>query len=132
LSASQNEEAILDHHLENARRNLHRRFPSLSAHTTVPGFLGYFSAENFRPEFVGLIFALAGVSVFYSQQSLAAEMYTASKVCVGICEEYNQVNDLAVWSRYMNFILASILFGDASMVLSPSPSRLENTHSCRR
>jgi hypothetical protein len=132
LSASQNEEAILDHHLENARRNLHRRFPSLSAHTTVPGFLGYFSAENFRPEFVGLIFALAGVSVLYSQQSLAAEMYTASKVCVGICEEYNQVNDLAVWSRYMNFILASILFGDASMVLSPSPSRLENTHSCRR
>jgi hypothetical protein len=90
LSASQNEEAILDH-LENARRNLHKRFPSLSAHTTVPDFLGYFNAENLRLECVGLIFALAGVYVFYSQQSLAAEMYTASKVCVGICEEYNQV-----------------------------------------
>ncbi|EAW18823.1 uncharacterized protein NFIA_087790 [Aspergillus fischeri NRRL 181] len=114
LIASQNEEAILDHHFQNARRNLHKRFPSLSAHTTVPDFLGYFTAENFRLEFVGLIFALAGVSVFYSQQSLAAEMYTASKICVGICEEYNQVNDLTVWSRFMNFILASILFGDAN------------------
>ncbi|KAG2012372.1 hypothetical protein GB937_007202 [Aspergillus fischeri] len=117
LIASQNEEAILDHHFQNARRNLHKRFPSLSAHTTVPDFLGYFTAENFRLEFVGLIFALAGVSVFYSQQSLAAEMYTASKICVGICEEYNQVNDLTVWSRFMNFILASILFGDASNIL---------------
>ncbi|GAQ06507.1 hypothetical protein ALT_3828 [Aspergillus lentulus] len=117
LSASQNAEAILDHHLENARRNLHKRFPSLSTHTTVPDFLGYFNAENLRLEFVGLIFALAGVAVFYSQQNLAAEMYTASKVCVGICEEYNQVNDLTVWSRYMNFILASILFGDASNIL---------------
>jgi hypothetical protein len=119
LSARQNEEALLDSYLANARRNLHKRFPSLSAHTTVTEFFGYFNADNFRLEFVGLIFALAGVSVFYSQQNFAAEMYTASKVCIGICEEYNQVNDLTVWSRYMNFILASILFGDASMVLAP-------------
>ncbi|GIC85385.1 fungal specific transcription factor domain-containing protein [Aspergillus udagawae] len=117
LSAHQNEEALLDSYLANARRNLHKRFPSLSAHTTVTEFFGYFNADNFRLEFVGLIFALAGVSVFYSQQNFAAEMYAASKVCIGICEEYNQVNDLTVWSRYMNFILASILFGDASNIL---------------
>jgi hypothetical protein len=132
LSASQDEEAFLDNHLANARRNLHKRFPALSARTTVTDFLGYFNGDNFRLEFVGLIFALAGVSVFYSQQNLAAEMYAASKVCVGICEEYNQVNDLTVWSRYMNFILASILFGDASTVLVSSSSRLESAHSCRR
>jgi hypothetical protein len=129
LSARQNEEALLDSYLANARRNLHKRFPSLSAHTTVTEFFGYFNADNFRLEFVGLIFALAGVSVFYSQQNFAAEMYAASKVCIGICEEYNQVNDLTIWSRYMNFILASILFGDASMVLTPSPSRLGSAHS---
>ncbi|KAF7167894.1 hypothetical protein CNMCM5623_001041 [Aspergillus felis] len=117
LSASRNEEAFLDNHLANARRNLHKRFPFLSAHTSVTDFLGYFSADNFRLEFVGLVFALAGVSLFYSQQNLAAELYAASKVCMGICEEYNQVNDLTVWSRYMNFLLASILFGDASNIL---------------
>jgi hypothetical protein len=64
LSASQNEEAILDHHLENARRNLLKRFPSLSAHTTVPDFLGYFNAENFRLEFVGL-YLLSQESLFF-------------------------------------------------------------------
>lgn len=132
LRASRDEEAFLDNYLANARRNLNKRFPALSAHTTVTDFLGYFNGDNFRLEFVGLIFALAGVSVFYSQQNLAAEMYSASKVCVGICEEYNQVNDLTVWSRYMNFILASILFGDASMVSRSLAFRLESAHSrCR-
>ncbi|RHZ64435.1 fungal specific transcription factor domain-containing protein [Aspergillus thermomutatus] len=124
LGASEDEGAFLDNQLANARRNLHKRFPSLSAHTTATDFLGYFNGDSFRLEFVGLIFALAGVSFFYTevgdvfdQQNFAAEMYTASKVCVGICEEYNQVNDLTVWSRYMNFILASNLFGDASNIL---------------
>ncbi|PKX99063.1 uncharacterized protein P174DRAFT_509149 [Aspergillus novofumigatus IBT 16806] len=82
LSASQNEEAILDHHVENARRNLNKRFPSLSAHTTFPEFLGLLASHLL---------------------SQGSPFFIASKVCVGICEEYNQVNDLTVWSRYMNF-----------------------------
>ncbi|THC98525.1 hypothetical protein EYZ11_002033 [Aspergillus tanneri] len=65
----------------NAEQNLHRKFPSITVQTSVDDFLGYFTGHNFRMEFVGLIFALAGVASSYvevedafAQQDFAADM----------------------------------------------------------
>lgn len=106
-------------------QNTRRPLPPISASTTVEEFCGWFRGANIRWELLGVVFALAGLASVHtaepekplSYESFATDMYTASRVCIEICEEDNQMNDMTTWMRHTNVALASNLFGDTSRCL---------------
>ncbi|KAL3487230.1 hypothetical protein BJX62DRAFT_10066 [Aspergillus germanicus] len=115
-------DAYFEDESERIQANLSSKLSSLSNHVTPVEFYKSFIGENFRLEYISLLFAISGVASHYTQSAthdaqFATSMYTASKACIQICETFNQVNDLTVWARLMNVLLSSFLFGDASNTL---------------
>ncbi|KAL2865380.1 uncharacterized protein BJX67DRAFT_389390 [Aspergillus lucknowensis] len=115
-------EAFSEALLERANENLRRSLPPVA--TDLSMFFLSFTGENIRLEFVGLVFALSGVAWHHAQwrdgldkTQHTTTMHTASKACMRLFEAYNQANDIAVWTRFMNFVLSSFLFGDTSDIL---------------
>lgn len=92
--------------------------PNMSAYA----FHSSFTGPRLRLEFVGFIFAMAGISVqgrFPSGQpldlgngekmdadSFTKEMVLACQSCIEVCKQTSHVNDLTIWMRYMHILLA--------------------------
>ncbi|KAL4904126.1 hypothetical protein BDW74DRAFT_185788 [Aspergillus multicolor] len=107
--------------LAKTKENIRRRFPSIPSSCTVSEFLQCFTAENIRLEFISLVFSMVGLATLYTEAPsgfdplmFGGEMYSASKACLQMCEAYDHVNDLTIWTRFLNVILSGTLFGDAS------------------
>ncbi|THC89780.1 hypothetical protein EYZ11_010758 [Aspergillus tanneri] len=102
----------------------------VEANMTTDQFYHLFTGANLRWEFVGLIFALAGLGASVSPRgsplfslngkdelssdAFAMEMAAASHACIEICRHYDNVNDLVVWLNYTYFVLASNMMGETS------------------
>lgn len=101
----------------------------VEANMTTDQFCHLFTGANLRWEFVGLIFAMAGLGASVSTSSplfslngkdeissdaFAIEMAAASHACLEICRQYDNVNDLVVWLNYAYFVLASNIMGETS------------------
>ncbi|KAL4926711.1 fungal specific transcription factor domain-containing protein [Aspergillus undulatus] len=120
LRGSDHEPALVTG-LARARENLRRSFPTISPDSSKVDFLRSFTGRNVRLEFIGLTFVLAGVATMYAdtrppfdEATFAMEMYTACRVCLQMCDAYNQVNDITTWARFINLHLSSALLGNAS------------------
>ncbi|RDW84089.1 fungal specific transcription factor domain-containing protein [Aspergillus mulundensis] len=107
--------------LARTKENIRRRFPPVTTNCTVLEFLNSFTNENIRLEFISLVFSIVGLATLYTEAPsgfdplmFGGEMYSASKACLQMCEAYDHVNDLTIWSRFLNIILSGTLFGDAS------------------
>ncbi|OGM47069.1 GPI transamidase component PIG-U [Aspergillus bombycis] len=106
-------------------QNTRKSLPPISVNTTVEEFCGWFRGVNLRWELLGVVFALAGLASVHTAEpqkplgyeSFATNMYTASRACIEICEEFNQLNDMTTWMRHTNVALASNVFGDTSSIL---------------
>ncbi|KAE8413664.1 hypothetical protein BDV36DRAFT_268048 [Aspergillus pseudocaelatus] len=106
-------------------QNTRKPLPPISVNTTVEEFCGWFRGVNLRWELLGVVFALAGLASVHTDEpekppsygSFATDMYTASRACIEVCEENNQLNDMTTWMRHTNVALASNLFGDTSSIL---------------
>jgi hypothetical protein len=97
---------------------------------TTDQFYYLFTGANLRWDFVGLIFALAGLGASVSSRgsplfslngkdelsadAFAMEMAAASHACIEICRQYDNVTDLMVWLNYTYFVLASKIMGETS------------------
>ncbi|KAB8258839.1 hypothetical protein BDV32DRAFT_150929 [Aspergillus pseudonomiae] len=101
----------------------------VEANMTTHRFYRLFTGVNLRWEFVGLIFALAGLGASISCPSplfslngkdeispdaFAMEMAAASHACIEICRQYDNVNDLVVWLQYTYFVLGSNIDGETN------------------
>jgi hypothetical protein len=102
----------------------------VEANMTTDQFCHLFTGANLRWEFVGVIFALAGLGASVSSRgtpllslngkdelsadAFAREMAAASHACIEICRQYENVNDLVVWLNYTYFVLASNIMGETS------------------
>ncbi|KAE8371329.1 putative fungal-specific transcription factor [Aspergillus bertholletiae] len=101
----------------------------IEANMTTDQFYHWFTGANLRWEFVGLIFALAGLGASVSSSSplfslngkdeissdaFAMEMAAASHACLEICRQYDNVNDLVVWLNYTYYVLSSNIMGETS------------------
>ncbi|GIJ88175.1 hypothetical protein Asppvi_007093 [Aspergillus pseudoviridinutans] len=102
----------------------------VDANMTTDQFYHIFTGANLRWEFVGLIFALAGLGASASSRgsqlfslngkdelsadAFAMQMAAASHACIEICRQYDNVNDLVVWLNYTFFVLASNMMGETS------------------
>ncbi|KAL2811420.1 hypothetical protein BJX63DRAFT_276357 [Aspergillus granulosus] len=122
LLESQDQNASFEAVHKRVQANLSRKLHPVSPHLTPLDFYKSFTGENTRLEFIAVLFAISGVASHYTQSpghdaEFSAEMFTASKTCIQICETYNQVNELTVWARLMTVLLSSFLFGDASNTL---------------
>ncbi|RAL03348.1 uncharacterized protein BO80DRAFT_350599 [Aspergillus ibericus CBS 121593] len=98
-----------------------KRLPSPTVDTTFDDFCASFSGPSLRWEFVGIIFAFAGLAASYPEAGaefqngdFATGMFAASKTCIEICNQCSQLNDLSIWLHYVTVALASNLFGDTS------------------
>ncbi|KAL4939130.1 hypothetical protein BDV06DRAFT_231249 [Aspergillus oleicola] len=107
--------------LTKARENIHRRFPSIDAKHSRFEFFQCFTGGNIRLEFISLVFSIAGLASLFTEAPIdfdarlfGTEMYSASKACLQICDTYGHINELTIWSRFLNVILSGSLFGDAS------------------
>ncbi|KAE8382985.1 hypothetical protein BDV26DRAFT_252425 [Aspergillus bertholletiae] len=106
-------------------QNTSKPLPPISVNTTTEEFCGWFRGANLRWELLGVVFALAGLASVHTiepgrpldYESFATDMYAASKACIEVCEENNQLNDMTTWMRHTNVALASNLFGDTSSIL---------------
>jgi hypothetical protein len=111
-------------------RNTATQSVKVEANMTADQFYLLFTGSNLRWEFVGLIFALAGLGASVSSRAtpllslngkdelnadaFAREMAAASHACIEICRQYDNVNDLVVWLNYTYFVLASNIMGETS------------------
>jgi hypothetical protein len=110
-------------------QNTTTQLVKIEANMTTDQFYHLFTGVNLRWEFVGLIFALAGLGASVSSSSplfslngknelsteaFAMEMAAASHACIEICRQYDNVNDLVVWLNYTYFVLASNIMGETS------------------
>ncbi|RAQ57303.1 fungal specific transcription factor [Aspergillus flavus] len=101
----------------------------VEANMTTDRFYNLFTGANLRWEFVGIIFAMAGLGASVSSSSpllslngkdeissdtFTMEMAAASHACLEICRQYDNVNDLVVWLNYAYFVLASNIMGETS------------------
>ncbi|KAJ5109049.1 hypothetical protein N7456_005724 [Penicillium angulare] len=98
--------------------------------TTFKEFIGLYSGQNCRWEFIGLLFALSGYSsIFLWQKSpykarqhgisrkggrFISDMLSASDACIAICERLSTLNEILIWLRYNHAVLASHVLGDMS------------------
>ncbi|KAL2851156.1 hypothetical protein BJY01DRAFT_232975 [Aspergillus pseudoustus] len=122
LRASQGQDPNFGAVFERVQDNLVKKLSPVSPHSTPLEFYQTFTSENIRLEFISVVFTISGVACHYTlspaqDAEFSAEMYAASKACIQICENYNQVNELTAWARLMNVLLSSFLFGDASNAL---------------
>ncbi|KAB8068217.1 hypothetical protein BDV29DRAFT_199578 [Aspergillus leporis] len=97
-------------------QNTTSRAAQVESNMTAEGFSGLFAGTNLRWEFVGIIFALAGLSAHtpLDPDLFAMEMAEASHACIGICKKYDNVNDLVIWLHYEYVVLASTTLGERS------------------
>ncbi|PYI01634.1 hypothetical protein BO78DRAFT_327160 [Aspergillus sclerotiicarbonarius CBS 121057] len=110
--------------LEALSRMSSKRLPSPTVDTTLDDFCASFSGPSLRWEFVGIIFAFAGLAASYPEAGekfqngeFATAMFAASKTCIEICNQCSQLNDLSIWLHYVTVGLASNLFGDTSNIV---------------
>jgi hypothetical protein len=104
-------------------------------------FNSLFTGQRLRLEFIGFIFAMAGISVqgrFPGRQPLelgngermdtyafTKEMVLACHHCIEVCKQNSHVNDLTIWMRYMHILLGTEVLGESSV--SPSTAALLST-----
>ncbi|PGH14178.1 hypothetical protein AJ80_06047 [Polytolypa hystricis UAMH7299] len=98
---------------------------------TFENFCSLYTGENLRWEFIGVIFALAGVAALWPEarchsplrlddgnelhlETFAAEMAAASEDCMTMCKQYEVINDLMVWLCYAHWVLSSDVLGETS------------------
>ncbi|PYH87830.1 hypothetical protein BO71DRAFT_436346 [Aspergillus ellipticus CBS 707.79] len=80
----------------------------LSAALSARNFYTLSIGTNLRREFMGFIFALAGIKTF------TKEMILASNACIEICKQCGQANDLMTWMRYFHVGLGTEVLGETS------------------
>ncbi|KAH8695375.1 hypothetical protein BGW36DRAFT_201165 [Talaromyces proteolyticus] len=95
-------------------------------------FCSLFTGENLRWEFIGFIFALAGLSVQHrykgthilnlkgeemDAETFTKEMVLAGNACIQICGQHGHVNDVMIWMRYTHALLVSEVLGETSQRL---------------
>ena len=106
----------------------------ISSNTSSYEFYSSFTGPQLRLEFIGFVFAMAGISVqgrFPGRQPLdlgngesmdtdafTKEMVLASYHCIEVCKQASHVNDLTIWMRYMHVLLGAEVLGESSV--SPS------------
>ncbi|GFF59720.1 hypothetical protein IFM51744_10025 [Aspergillus udagawae] len=111
-------------------QNTATQLVKIEANMTTDQFYYLFTGANLRWDFVGLIFALAGLGASVSSRgsplfslngkdelsadAFAMEMAAASHACIEICRQYDNVTDLMVWLNYTYFVLASKIMGETS------------------
>ncbi|OGM40976.1 fungal specific transcription factor [Aspergillus bombycis] len=110
-------------------QNTATKLIKVETNMTTDQFYRLFTGANLRWEFVGLIFALAGLGASISSSSplfslngkdeisseaFAMEMAAASLACIEICRQYDNVNDLVVWLHYTYFVLGSNIDGETN------------------
>jgi hypothetical protein len=109
-------------------QNTATKLVKIEANMTTDQFYHLFTGPNLRWEFVGLIFAMAGLGASISSRgtpffslngkdelsadAFAREMAAASHSCIEICKQYDNVNDLMVWLHYTYYVLASNIMGE--------------------
>lgn len=131
LGTRSDQETFAKDLLKTAKGNLRRRPTPLTPELGFSDFLGIFSTDCIRLEFLSLVFSLCGLTSLYADvdgfdtTAFATEMYNASKYCLKICRSHNQLNDITVWSSYINTMFLSSLFGNAST--SPLPHSYESS-----
>ncbi|KAJ5741192.1 hypothetical protein N7493_001064 [Penicillium malachiteum] len=93
-------------------------------------FCSSFTGAKLRLEFIGFIFAMAGISVHgrypsreildlgngekMDTESFLKEMVLASHACIEASKHKTHVNDLTIWMRYMHVILGTEVLGETS------------------
>lgn len=111
--------------LKTAKGNLRRRLPPMTPDLGLSDFLRISGTDQIRLEFFSLVFSLCGLTSLYADMdgfdttAFATEMYNASKYCLQMCRSHNQLNDITVWSSFLNTILLTSLFGNASTTPLP-------------
>ncbi|KAJ5933483.1 hypothetical protein N7454_005812 [Penicillium verhagenii] len=98
---------------------------------TASNFHTLYTGDNIRWEFLGTIFAMAGLTaqLTSSQQpsilpndpstensNLIAYALEASNSCISICQNYNSANDLMLWLLSMNLFLLCNCRGDSGII----------------
>lgn len=120
LGTRSDQEAFAKDLLKTAKGNLRRRPTPLTLELGFSDFLGILRTNCIRLEFLSLVFSLCGLTTLYAEvdgfdaTAFATKMYNASKYCLKICRSHNQLNDITVWSSYINTMFLSSLFGNAS------------------
>ncbi|OJJ52912.1 hypothetical protein ASPSYDRAFT_51583 [Aspergillus sydowii CBS 593.65] len=120
LGTRSDQEAFAKDILKTAKGNLRLRLAPMTPELGLSDFLRILSTERIRLEFLSLVFSLCGLTSLYADvdgfdaTAFATEMYNASKYCLKICRSHNQLNDITVWSSFINTMFLSSLFGNAS------------------
>ncbi|WEW60457.1 hypothetical protein PRK78_005943 [Emydomyces testavorans] len=122
------------------QKNLYRKISQntakplqISPTATAEEFCQSFTAENLRWEFIGVIFALAGLSLMsaltqacdklalrfgdgevLSETKFAAQMLAASNDVIEICRQHDKVNDIMIWLEYTHCVLNSTVLDETS------------------
>ncbi|KAI1931403.1 hypothetical protein LOZ65_001211 [Ophidiomyces ophidiicola] len=104
----------------------------ISATASAEEFFQLFTGENLRWEFIGLIFALAGLGVVNSlthtgdkslrfadgeieiDESFSTQMVVASNNAIEMCRQHDKVNDLTIWLEYNHCVLISMVLDETS------------------
>lgn len=116
-------------------QNTATQLGKIEANMTADQFYLLFTGANLRWDFVGLIFALAGLGASVSSHrsplfslngkdelsasAFAMEMAAASHACIEICRQHDNVTDLMLWLNYTYFVLASNIMGETSNAVHP-------------
>ena len=109
-------------------RNTARPFPTLRSSSSPWDFYTMLTGANLRWEFIGIIFAFAGLGALSGEGNLfkingqgsmsanvfAEEMTAASAICIDICKQLDKVNDLMIWLYLTHGALAADFFGETS------------------
>lgn len=120
LGTRSDQEAFAKDILKTAKGNLRLRLAPMTPELGLSDFLRILRTERIRLEFLSLVFSLCGLTSLYADvdgfdaTAFATEMYNASKYCLKICRSHNQLNDITVWSSFINTMFLSSLFGNAS------------------
>ncbi|KAG9202098.1 hypothetical protein G6514_004766 [Epicoccum nigrum] len=92
-------------------------------------FITLFTGDNLRWEFLGLVFAWAGLSLSMSmlndkgfattpdgisKTSFAHLLTACSDACITLCRQNTHTNDILTWCLYENLILLTFQHGEAS------------------
>ncbi|EER23198.1 hypothetical protein D8B26_001281 [Coccidioides posadasii str. Silveira] len=125
------------------QRNLYRRISQntakplqLSTETTAEEFCHSFTGENLRWEFIGVIFAMAGLGAIsgltspatnlairfddgneLSRSSFAAQMVAASNDAIEISRQHEKLNDVMIWLEYTHCVLISMVLDERSHIV---------------
>ncbi|KAJ6035737.1 hypothetical protein N7540_000016 [Penicillium herquei] len=117
-------------------------YPTMS----LRDFCSSFTGAKLRLEFIGFVFAMAGISVHgrypsreqldlgngetTDTESFLKEMVLASHACIEASKHKTHVNDLTIWMRYMHVILGTEVLGETSMSSGGQESLFGDLTSC--